>query len=170
MNLASYQLTHPELLSEETLRELLKNRCIELPRLQLLSKPELVEIYKRVVLPLPQRQFDEARHLGKKLSTLRSKNGIATACYEENVFTEKEEFSPSKSNPEQNGVIQARVNNNVERLKPPISDSKSLPKKICLSHAYKAEKECALKRKHSEIKSFQGSLMDSKKRQKITWP
>ncbi|XP_011862092.1 PREDICTED: uncharacterized protein LOC105558792 isoform X2 [Vollenhovia emeryi] len=59
--LGTYELTHPESLSEHQLREILKNSCIEILKFEKLCRSELLEMYKRVAMPLPQRQRGGAK-------------------------------------------------------------------------------------------------------------
>ncbi|KOC62884.1 hypothetical protein WH47_02587 [Habropoda laboriosa] len=61
--LGIYELTHPESLSEFELKEILENRCIDFSNYKNLSKLELIELYKRVALPLPQRQSKSSQNL-----------------------------------------------------------------------------------------------------------
>jgi hypothetical protein len=48
-----------------------------------MKKEDLVEIYKRIALPMPQRRSNEGKHLGKKLNDLRISKNIAIAENEE---------------------------------------------------------------------------------------
>ncbi|XP_076622595.1 uncharacterized protein LOC143342513 isoform X2 [Colletes latitarsis] len=59
LTLGMYQLTHPEVLSEAELREMLENTCIDFNNYKHLSRSKLIELYKRVAMPLPQRQNEE---------------------------------------------------------------------------------------------------------------
>ncbi|KAL6262469.1 hypothetical protein P5V15_007554 [Pogonomyrmex californicus] len=56
----SYHLTHPELLSDYQLREILKMRCIRTYEFEKMSRSELLQMYNRMALPLPQRQHNIA--------------------------------------------------------------------------------------------------------------
>ncbi|GAB1605165.1 ashwin-like [Argonauta hians] len=47
----------PNLLSKETLLKLIRSLCIDSPKLDSLDKDELVDIYNRYLLPLPQRKY-----------------------------------------------------------------------------------------------------------------
>ncbi|KOX72787.1 hypothetical protein WN51_00727 [Melipona quadrifasciata] len=64
--LGMYELTHPESLSESDLKEILENRCIDFSDYKNLSRFELIELYKRVALPLPQRQSESIQNSDKK--------------------------------------------------------------------------------------------------------
>ncbi|XP_014235136.1 uncharacterized protein LOC106657936 [Trichogramma pretiosum] len=77
-------LVHPESLSEKDLISLInKSRCKELPNNRIYTKTELIKIYKKTVLPLPQRQYNVAKYLGKKLHELRVTRKIPTATGKE---------------------------------------------------------------------------------------
>ncbi|KAK0093921.1 hypothetical protein PV326_012332 [Microctonus aethiopoides] len=162
-------LTCPQLLSEDALREILKNvgifeRWIEQPNFELMSKIKLLEIFTRVALPLSQRIYNEERPLGKKLQNLRSSRNIAIANYNENInFSMKTPLSDTKSS---DNSINGGHN---ERLKPPVNDTKILQKRIRLSST--DQSEIHVDNSHDIKRKCQTpSQSDSNKRQKITWP
>ncbi|XP_015588272.1 ashwin isoform X1 [Cephus cinctus] len=172
-NLQEYQLTRPELLSEETLREVLKNKCIQVPDFKALSKPELIEIFKRVALPLPQRQCSESRYFGRKILSLRIKRSIATATYEDNAAL-KAMMPCNSTNVDCSNAAETSKTN---RLKPIIKEANPTSKKICLSNSTKSKESLHnnIKRKNedndNDAQFLQVTLLtDTKKRQKITWP
>ncbi|XP_011499563.1 PREDICTED: uncharacterized protein LOC105363519 isoform X2 [Ceratosolen solmsi marchali] len=85
----NYQdLLHPEFLTEWTLREILKSKCIDTSNIFNMEKADLIEMFKRVALPMPQRQCNEGRPLGKKLNDLRISRNIDIATSEEHILYE----------------------------------------------------------------------------------
>ncbi|KAK0168438.1 hypothetical protein PV327_002238 [Microctonus hyperodae] len=157
-------LTCPQLLSEDALREILKNRWIEQPNFELMSKIKLLEIFTRVALPLSQRIYNEERPLGRKLQSLRSSRNIAIANYDENTnFSGKTQLSDSKSS---DNSINGGHN---DRLKPPVDDTKILQKRIRLSSTDRSEVHVD-NSNDMKRKCQTSSQSDSNKRQKITWP
>ncbi|CAG2112980.1 unnamed protein product [Medioppia subpectinata] len=58
-------LCHPELMSKQELKDLLRNRRVCLPQELTTNGYEycnLIDLYKRVLLPLPQRKYGDSRH------------------------------------------------------------------------------------------------------------
>lgn len=62
-----FSLLQPELLSERELREILTSRCVA-RNLFNLTKSELVELFRNVALPLPQREYGTQTWREKLLS------------------------------------------------------------------------------------------------------
>ncbi|KAK2582073.1 hypothetical protein KPH14_002777 [Odynerus spinipes] len=164
--------TQPELLSEHELCQILKNSCIEIKNFEKLSKTELVEIYKRVALPLPQRQH------GNKKYKEENKNNM-----DENSESEECDKNVTLQNSNSNESINISSTNSCEKRKRVsqvnateisklfIDETNSVSKKICLSTTSKIETECngIMKHKITE-KNEDSTLTPTKKRQKITWP
>ncbi|XP_014781097.1 ashwin [Octopus bimaculoides] len=48
---------YPNLFTKERLLKVIKSRCFDLPNLDTLDKDELIDIYNRYLLPLPQRKY-----------------------------------------------------------------------------------------------------------------
>ncbi|XP_066994292.1 ashwin [Anabrus simplex] len=67
-----FYFLQPQLLTKEGLIELLELRCVQLRNIHTMSKDELVEVFHRVGVPLPQRTYKDNRR-GKLLTKLRSK-------------------------------------------------------------------------------------------------
>ncbi|KAF7993481.1 hypothetical protein HCN44_010076 [Aphidius gifuensis] len=150
----SQQLIYPHLLSDDNLKEILKNSCIEVLNFNKLDRNKLIEIYKRVALPITQRKYND-RQLGKRLQKLRITRGIKMINFDDknNLSTNDIEDS-SKILPIKNHE------NNDQQI------DKNNVKTINLSNNCDDNK--LHKRKNEEIMTSPGS--ESKKRQKITWP
>ncbi|XP_066600119.1 uncharacterized protein [Prorops nasuta] len=153
--LKSYQLVHPELLPKADLCEILKNSCIKSQDFGKLSKDELIELYKRVALPLPQRNNNSDKPY-KDFENCSS-----------SIFNNDNQFISNKQTQKEKRAINP---SQIVRLRP---SSIEIPeaKKICLSaSSTKIGIENNLpKRKNTDI--IKGSnISQSKKRQKITWP
>ncbi|KAG7209621.1 hypothetical protein KM043_011272 [Ampulex compressa] len=148
--LGLYELTHPELLTESELRHVLKNSCIDFSRFEELSKNELIETYKRVALPLPQRQYENVQYLYGQIHENQQKGNYDS-------WSVKRSFSNiTTSHPSQ-----------TERLKFCVNDHKSTPKKICLSTSKEEKESYGVEKRASDGR---GDGAPTKKRQKITWP
>ncbi|OAD58457.1 hypothetical protein WN48_11111 [Eufriesea mexicana] len=111
-SLGMYELTHPESLSESQLKEILENRCIDFSDYKHFSKSDLIELYKRVALPLPQRQSENIQNFDtkgyneeiystnefhRKLVLLRTHPATSNGLLNEflkNLKTRKETYNP----------------------------------------------------------------------------
>ncbi|KAH0945104.1 hypothetical protein HN011_010681 [Eciton burchellii] len=148
-SLDTYELTHPESLSERQLREILKNSCIEIHNFEKLRRNELLEMYKQVAMPFPQRQ--RAKDSNTAGMTLE-KFAIANSTYDSNKGNKR--------------TLHSSCPQMSDKLKPFLNDEKSMPKKIRVCSS-KSEVTCnGSKRKCNE----QTEELLIKKRQKITWP
>ncbi|KAL6443989.1 hypothetical protein ACFW04_001746 [Cataglyphis niger] len=156
--LGTYELTHPELLSEHQLREILKNSCIEVLNFGKLCKSELLEMYKRVAMPLPQRQCGRVKNLGTEVNVVSDKSVIAISSNNTHSLT----ADLNKGNKRTCQLSQA------DRLKFSVNDPKSVHKKIRVCSMPKVETTCNGISKRRCDEQNEESLM--KKRQKITWP
>lgn len=145
--LGKCELTHPELLSEHQLREILKNSCIEFSNFEKLRKYELLEMYKQVAMPFPQRQRGNVKDAAMDI---RDNDSIT-----------------ARSNKANNTMFQPSYPQ-TDRLKRPLNDHKIINKKIQLCSPSKVETGCngISKRRCDE----QNEEILTKKRQKITWP
>ncbi|CAK9818454.1 hypothetical protein ANTPLA_LOCUS9774 [Anthophora plagiata] len=158
LSLGVYELTHPESLSEEELEEILKNRCIDFSNYKNSSKSELIELYKRVALPLPQRQSEDSENLDIKRK-------------DEATSSIKEYHRNSISS---NGVNSTKTakSQTIEESKPVCTRSKSTineltPKRTCLHKLSNTTKYNSIDKRTCDEKQDGAPL---KKRQKITWP
>ncbi|XP_001607125.1 uncharacterized protein LOC100116309 [Nasonia vitripennis] len=152
-------LIRPESLSESALVEILKSRCIELPNAKNLKKLDLIEMYRRVVLPMPQRRYNGTKHLGKKLNDLRISRGISIATEEEQALYESIVSSQSESSTKS------------DHRKIRLANEDISPKKICLTNSSDERNnplENGLKRKCNDKETT--TPIEGKKRQKISWP
>ncbi|OXU28360.1 hypothetical protein TSAR_008317 [Trichomalopsis sarcophagae] len=149
----------PESLSESALVEILKSRCIELPNAKNLKKSDLIEMYRRIVLPMPQRRYNETKHLGKKLTDLRISRGISIATEEEQALYESIVSS------------QSELSTKSDHRKIRLANEDISPKKIRLTNSSDERNnplENGLKRKCNDKETT--TPMEGKKRQKISWP
>lgn len=67
-----FHFLQPELLNETALKQILELRCVKLPNMKAMSKAQLVEIFYRVAVPLPQRKYKDNRR-GRLLTRMRRK-------------------------------------------------------------------------------------------------
>ncbi|EZA48762.1 hypothetical protein DMN91_005217 [Ooceraea biroi] len=118
--LGAYELTHPESLSERQLREVLKNSCIDIRNFEKLCKSELLEIYKRVAMPLPQRQRGNAKDSDKEVGIITEKS-IAAVSDDTHSSTHLNKGSKRMSH-----------SSCPQTDKPPVNDEKSMQKRIRL--------------------------------------
>ncbi|CAK9796388.1 hypothetical protein ANTQUA_LOCUS765 [Anthophora quadrimaculata] len=158
LSLGIYELTHPESLSEVELKEILKNRCIDFSNYKSSSKSELIELYKRVALPLPQRQSEDSENLDIK------REDEATSSINE----------AHRNSISSNGVNSMKTarNQTIEESKPVCTRSKSTmneltPKRTYL-HKLSNTTKCNSIDKRTCDEKHDGAPL--KKRQKITWP
>ncbi|XP_011175207.1 uncharacterized protein LOC105207457 [Solenopsis invicta] len=153
--LGTYGLTHPESLSEHQLREILQNSCIESNKFEKLCRGELLEIYKRIAMPLPQRQHGNT----KGLSTVDGLSEKSVTAVSDN---DADNSNKGTKRPPQTSHSQ------VDKLKSSFHDQKSASKKIRLSSMSKVEVGCngIYKRSCEE----QSEESPTRKHQKITWP
>ncbi|KAG8234594.1 hypothetical protein J437_LFUL017097 [Ladona fulva] len=71
------KLLHPELLSQSELLDILASRCVRQEMLSGLDKNQLVDLFRRIVMPLPQRIYQNKRR-GKMLNELRRQKEKST--------------------------------------------------------------------------------------------
>ncbi|XP_015523880.1 uncharacterized protein LOC107227286 isoform X1 [Neodiprion lecontei] len=166
--LENYQLLHPELLTEDALIQVLRDRCVEEPQLKSATRNELVELFKRVALPLPQRTFDDSTHMGRKLMSLQrrmDKRG-ASAVKITSTSDGPSNVGSTLSNNDCNSMHAGNVNS---RLKPPLEIIGSETKKIRLSKSPVTPKALGQNTKQKR-KEISPEPLGCKKRQRITWP
>ncbi|XP_029175894.1 uncharacterized protein LOC114944247 [Nylanderia fulva] len=126
-----YELTHPESLSERQLREILKNSCIEILNFEKMCRSELLNIYKRVAMPLPQRQGENTENLDTEVNVVSDKSVTAVS-----------NDTHSLTGDLNNGSKRTCQSSQADRLKLPVNDSKSMNKKIRLCSTSKVETTC----------------------------
>lgn len=164
--------TQPELMSENELCQILKNSCIEIQNFEKLSKIELVEIYKRVAMPLPQRQCADKKYTEENYESVNGNCGSEE--YDKNIILEN--LKSNESNNISNTNLyekRKRVHQgkSVEILNSFVDETKSVSKKMRLSTTSKVETDCNGLTKHMTNEKHEDSaLTPIKKRQKITWP
>lgn len=155
----TYQLTHPESLTDAELKEILENRCIDFSNYKNLTRCGLIELYKRVAMPLPQRQFEnnyspninkdnkETNSVNESHQNLTLLNGTTNTKIDINEDTKSSQTSNIKSTHE--------------------NELKCLTKKIRLYNSNNVTKCNGVDKRNNDDK-FDGA--PSRKRQKITWP
>lgn len=153
----TYRLTHPEVMSEVELRDILRNTCIDFSNFEKLCGSELIEMYKRIAMPLPQRQSEDAQVLATN-----SKNSV-------NEFEKTSASLSNNTHALKRSLSEATKMSHCSNLRPksPINDFNSAPKKIRLAKA-RGETECNGVDKRTIDEKHEESPL--KKRQKITWP
>ncbi|CAL7941284.1 unnamed protein product [Xylocopa violacea] len=158
--LGMYELTHPELLSESELKEILENRCIDFDNYKNLSKSELIELYKRVALPLPQRQSENIDNLDTKKYT--EAMHYINESHTNSVFSN--DTSSTTTNPDETREVSEFSS---ERPKSPMNEVKEVSKKIRLHNSENVTKCNGIDKRINDEKVDEAPM---KKRQKITWP
>lgn len=63
-------------------------KCIEMPDIKTIKRSDLIEMFKRIAIPMPQRQYNEAKYLGKKLHDLRVTRKICISTEEDKKLYE----------------------------------------------------------------------------------
>lgn len=156
--LGMYELTHPELLSESDLKEILENRCIDFSDYKNLSRFELIELYKRVALPLPQRQSESTQN-----SDIRQHN---EAIYSVNE-SHRNPVSLNRTSTRKTDVNETAKEIFCISPKSSENELKQTSNKIRLYNS-NTFKRCNGIDKHNNDGTHDEA--PSKKRQKITWP
>ncbi|XP_012526640.1 uncharacterized protein LOC105831201 [Monomorium pharaonis] len=153
--LDTYVLTHPESLSQDQLREILRNSCIESHKFEKLCRSELLEMYKQIALPLPQRQRGNSRS-----SSIVDVISQKSATVSDNSTSNLTDLN--------RGNKRTMSFSHTDKLKSSFNDQKPVNKKTRLCSVSKVEVECngIYKRSCEE----QREELSMKKRQKITWP
>ncbi|XP_014270492.1 ashwin [Halyomorpha halys] len=124
-------LLQPELLNEKELKEILISRCVS-RNLNACNKDELVELFRSIALPLPQREYGDSRReklLSKKQQKRRRISISNNDSNGSGVLSSKsdEERKPNK-------LAEEKVS---ERLKPPPDQINFQRKVIRLSDSAK---------------------------------
>ncbi|KAJ8668604.1 hypothetical protein QAD02_010267 [Eretmocerus hayati] len=142
-----------ESLPESKLIEILTERCIEIPNFKTMKRSDLIDMFRRISLPQPQRRYNESKQLGKKLSDLRINRRISVAIEQDHSLYQS--------------IISSQKNssNGSSCTKPKQSESMNSSKmEVHLSNP----SENGYKRKISDKEV--SSQAEARKRQKITWP
>ncbi|XP_076243226.1 uncharacterized protein LOC143184690 [Calliopsis andreniformis] len=159
LTLATFQLTHPEALSETELREILENSCIDSSTYKNLSRLELIDLYKRIAMPLPQRQDEhiqdsDTKKCDEKQCSVKESQKNSISLNRNIVERNKSETEISQSS-------------HMRRLKSPVSDLKQTNKRIHLFNSNNLKQSNGINKRLNNEKHIDSP---SKKRQKITWP
>lgn len=165
----SHRLIKPELLSEYELCQILKNRCIEITNLEKLSKIELMELYKRVAMPLPQRQTGNKNCRELNINNLNQKPMLELCDNNITIQVSDKHDSTSSTNlcEKRRRVLQG----NLIESKSSTHETKSVLKKIRLSSISQTETDSNGINKHDiKEENEESTLAPTRKRQKITWP
>ena len=158
LTLGMFQLTHPEALSEAELREILEYSCIDSGTYKNLSRLELIDLYKRVAMPLPPR-----RGHSESLDTKKC-NGERNSINE----THKNSGSLNGIRDTKHPERKTRTSeSSVSLPQSPVNELRHTPKKIRLYNSSNAKQCNGTDKRVSDDKHSEAPL---KKRQKITWP
>lgn len=156
--LGMYELTHPELLSESDLKQILENRCIDFSDYKNLSRFELIELYKRVALPLPQRQSESIQN-----SDIRQHH---EAMYSVNE-SHRNSVSLNGTSTRKTDINETEKEIFCIRPKSSANELKQTSDKIRLNNSNTFTKCNGIGKHNNDGKHDEAP---SKKRQKITWP
>ncbi|XP_043262048.1 uncharacterized protein LOC122402919 isoform X2 [Colletes gigas] len=127
LTLGMYQLTHPEVLSEAELREMLETTCIDFNTYKHLSRSKLIELYKRVAMPLPRRQNE-----GKSQNSDANKNNEEKSLVNE-LHTNS--VSSINVNNTSKNISETTQPFYVTKSKSPVNDHKYISKKSYLCNS-----------------------------------
>ncbi|XP_046403913.1 probable ATP-dependent RNA helicase DDX46 [Ischnura elegans] len=182
-------LLYPELLSREELVQILLSRCVQKQLIEGLDKYKLVDLFHRIVLPLPQRTYSDNRR-GKILNALRkkaemsmknnekeanssSRSGQRSSVSRDDSRLSHEKRSLSKSRDSLDHIV---IN---DRRKRPKSEGESREKSVespkLASSESKSTTVIKLKRSHTvgeplPAKDKDNEEDEKKKKRKIVWP
>ncbi|XP_071455768.1 ashwin-like [Hetaerina americana] len=182
-------LLYPELLSREELVQILLSRCVQKQLLEGLDKYQLVDLFQRIVLPLPQRTYSDNRR-GKMLNSLRKKTerNVKTVDNESSAGSRianlssisRHDVQPSHkkhdSNKSHDSLDHIIIN---DRRKRPKVDEESRNKPVELPKISDTESKSSsvikLKRpmavsESPSTKPKEGEEDDKKKKRRIVWP
>ncbi|XP_076163318.1 uncharacterized protein LOC143144611 [Ptiloglossa arizonensis] len=152
LTLGMFQLTHPEVLSEAELREILENSCIDFSNYKHLSQSELIELYKRVAMPLPRRQYGNTENSDTNRNS--EERCSVNKCQTNSVSLSTNNTSKDTSEPPC-----------ATKSKSSENELKYTSKKV---HLYNSNNiKHSLEKRNNEEKHDETPL---RKRQKITWP
>ncbi|XP_064487704.1 uncharacterized protein LOC135399899 [Ornithodoros turicata] len=163
-------LLHPELMTSQTILDLLKAKYVKHPRLEELDKPSLVELYHNTILPLPQREYKKSR-LGECLSKKAA------------LFETRKRKSEADSNTIAKQAAKRSKSSDAmppSRLKPPPTKVNPGKTRTVLCHNSGCEsddkeplqnsQETAKPRKSKSSESESTVSPSKKKHRPITWP
>ncbi|CAH1388752.1 unnamed protein product [Nezara viridula] len=129
---SAFTLLQPELLNEKQLREILISRCVS-RNLNACSKDELVELFRSIALPLPQREYGDSRREKLLSKKQQKRRRISISNNESNSSV----AVPSKSDEESKKSSKLAEDKVSERLKPPPDQINFQRKVIRLSDSAK---------------------------------
>lgn len=153
----TYRLTHPEVMSEAELRDILRNSCIDFSNFEKLCRSELIEMYKRIAMPLPQRQSEGAQNSATDNKNSTNDFDKYSDTLSNSTHTLKRSLSDSTKMSHSSNL----------RSKSPANECNSAPKKIRLAKAKSGSEFNGVDKRTNDGKHDESPL---KKRQKITWP
>lgn len=122
---------YPELLSQDRLVEILRQRYIRRTDLEQLQKDELVDLYYKFIIPLPQRTYRQNRRgqeMTRRQATMENQR-VTSSQGEENSDRKR----MRNSGPESRFLTSYNLPSTGERIKPPPSCIDFGKKKIKLS-------------------------------------
>ncbi|XP_076300356.1 uncharacterized protein LOC143218792 [Lasioglossum baleicum] len=157
-----FHLTHPEVLSDPELREILENCCIDFNNYKHLSRSQLIELYRRVAMPLPKRGSENCQNSDANKNNKQEEEHLADE-YRSDVVpfngtsNIKRSISEVKSSPSSCSM----------KPKSPVNELKQTPKKIRLCNSNNLRDYNDIDKRVNDGKLDEAP---SKKRQKITWP
>ncbi|XP_071872250.1 uncharacterized protein isoform X2 [Bombus fervidus] len=138
--------------------ECVSMRCIDFSDYKNLSKFELIELYKRVALPLPQRQSESTQN-----SDIRQHNETMYSVNE----SHRNPVSLNGTSTRKTDVNETAKEILCTRPKSSANELKQTSNKICLYNSNTFTKCNSIGKRNNDGKHDEAP---SKKRQKITWP
>ncbi|CAD6241971.1 GSCOCG00009400001-RA-CDS [Cotesia congregata] len=122
-----------------------------------MDKLKLLEVFKRIALPMPQRKYNDQRSLGKKLCELRVTKNIKISDIEQSRETLDKSFENDDTNhlntSDKNGILKSPIN----KLK-------------CEQNNIRLSNDIHQVSNDQKRKSNSSSNHSPPKRQKILWP
>ncbi|XP_031829802.1 uncharacterized protein LOC116425789 [Nomia melanderi] len=162
LTLETFHLTHPEVLSDPELRDILENCCIDFNNYKHLSRSQLIELYKRVAMPLPKRGTENSQNSTTKSNNEQEKQHSSNQCQKD--ITSLNGESNTKRNTKEMKTSPLPYST---KPKSPVNEIKEIPKKIRLYNSNNL-KDCNGVNKRVNVEKHDEAPL--KKRQKITWP
>ncbi|KAF3423653.1 hypothetical protein E2986_03507 [Frieseomelitta varia] len=134
-------------------------RCIDFSDYKNLSRFELIELYKRVALPLPQRQSESIQNSDKKQHNEGTNH--VDELHRDSIL-----MNGTSTKTDINGTTKIAESFYV-RSKSPANELKQTSKKICLDNSNNFTQSNGIDKRINDEKHDDAP---SRKRQKITWP
>ncbi|XP_076652120.1 uncharacterized protein LOC143358679 [Halictus rubicundus] len=157
-----FHLTHPDVLSDPELREILENCCIDFNNYKHLSRSQLIELYKRVAMPLPKRGSENSQNSDNNKNNEQEKNHLADECQSDVVS-----FNGTSNIKRSISEIKLSPSSCSTKPKSPVNELKQTSKKIRLYNSNNMRDYNGIDKRINDGKHDEAP---SKKRQKITWP